>query len=131
MSNPSDFRNQEKIILKYDISHDNAETSDCIIFTDEAHLQSQYPDHEYINRDNWNEHTVAIVLNSGANATLNSFKARIFISVDAQVWFHWVEMVDANITIVDLPASYIKIVRDDTTVGTIVSTILSKATALQ
>lgn len=131
MNTASDFRNRNKVVLNYDIDHDNAENPTHVVFTDEAHLQSQYPDHEYINRDNFNEHSISICLKNNNEATLDAFKARIFISLDGLVWFHWVEMTEANITIVDLPASFIKIVRDNSTAGTISSVILSKTLAIQ
>lgn len=107
----------------------NAAAVGSAIFTNDAHLQWAWPNHDYISRETWEKHTVQMYLQDGSgNATINAFKARVFISLDGKVWQKWVEMTGPNYSVIDAPFRFIKVVRDNATAGTVKAVIYSQLT---
>lgn len=117
------------VTFTYATTDANVAATSSAVFTGEAHLHSAFPDHDFISRDKWDTTAVSMYLQDGSgNPTVSAFKGRVFISLDAKVWFKWVEMENANITVVDMPFSFIKVVRDNTTAGTVKVVIRSALT---
>lgn len=115
--------------FEYASNSANAAAVTSAVFTEDAHLQSAFPNHDYIARDAWERTSVSIYHQDGSgNATVNAFKARVFISLDGNIWHFWVDLYGPNVTIVDMPFRFIKVVRDNTTTGTVKTVFLSQLT---
>jgi hypothetical protein len=130
MANLTKLRDHGKVILNYAADSVNSAATSSIIFTEEAHLHSDYPNHDFVDRVSWNESSVGLSLESDGVANLDPFTARVFISLDAKIWYNWIQFDGPNITIVDIPFNFLKVVRDDTTEGDLKVVVLSHATQL-
>lgn len=129
MAQLTQYQNQGIVEFTYSTSHANAAAVSSVIFTADAHVHSAFPNQDYLDRDYWERTAISVYLQDGSgNPTVNAFKARVFISLDGKIWHYWVDMTAPNITIVDMPFRYVKIVRDNTTAGTVKVVLLSQLT---
>lgn len=119
-------RNQSNIELSYSASSTNSVAAANALFTNEAHLHSAYPNHDYIDRAYWNAHTVALNLDVAGVPALTAFKAKVFISLDAKIWFTYSQLDAVGYTTIDIPFRYLKIVRDNTSAGDVRAVICSE-----